>query len=104
MSGVGNDTSKGQGEFAAEAQETIEAFGRTLLELEAQQKANGAPQPDTINAAFRVMHTLKGSRRCLASRISPSSPTSWRRSSTASAWGASPWTGSRWTCCSTPWS
>ncbi len=58
--GNGNDTSKEQGEFAAEAQETIEAFGTTLLELEAQQKASGAPQPDTINAAFRVMHTLKG--------------------------------------------
>lgn len=55
-----NDRSKGQGEFAAEAQETIEAFGRTLLDLEAQQKAGGAPQPDSINEAFRVMHTLKG--------------------------------------------
>ena len=62
MSGadMGDDTSKEQGEFAAEAQETIEAFGRTLLDLEAQQKANGSPQPDSINEAFRVMHTLKG--------------------------------------------
>lgn len=62
MSGVdmGDDKSKGQGEFDAEAQETIEAFGRTLLELEAQQKASGTPQPDSINEAFRVMHTLKG--------------------------------------------
>jgi len=62
MSGVdtGDDKPKGQGEFDAEAQETIEAFGRTLLELEAQQKAGGAPHPDSINEAFRVMHTLKG--------------------------------------------
>lgn len=60
MSGSDSDFDKGQGEFAAEAQETIEAFGRTLLELEEQQKTNGAPQPDSINAAFRVMHTLKG--------------------------------------------
>jgi two-component system chemotaxis sensor kinase CheA len=59
-SGTGSDMSNGQGEFATEAQETIEAFGRTLLDLDAQQKASGAPQPDSINEAFRVMHTLKG--------------------------------------------
>jgi two-component system, chemotaxis family, sensor kinase CheA len=62
MSGsdMNDDMSESQGEFAAEAQETIEAFGRILLDLEAQQKAGGAVQPDSINDAFRVMHTLKG--------------------------------------------
>ncbi len=62
MSGsdMNDDMSESQGEFAAEAQETIESFGRILLDLEAQQKSGGSPQPDSINAAFRVMHTLKG--------------------------------------------
>ncbi|MFH2009719.1 MAG: chemotaxis protein CheA [bacterium] len=62
MAGSGNmnDDSKGQGEFSAEAQETIEAFGRSLLELDAQQKAGRAVLPDTVNEAFRATHTLKG--------------------------------------------
>jgi two-component system chemotaxis sensor kinase CheA len=46
-------------EFIAEAQEVIETFSRTLLELEAQTRAGGA-DPDLVNAAFRAIHSLKG--------------------------------------------
>lgn len=46
-------------EFIAEAQEIIETFSRTLLELEAQSRA-GVVEPDLINAAFRAIHSLKG--------------------------------------------
>ncbi|MCY1068639.1 chemotaxis protein CheA [Nannocystis sp. RBIL2] len=46
-------------EFIAEAQEIIETFSRTLLELEAQSRGSG-PEPDLINAAFRAIHSLKG--------------------------------------------
>ncbi len=46
-------------EFIAEAQEVIETFSRTLLELEAQTRAGGA-DPDLVNAAFRSIHSLKG--------------------------------------------
>jgi two-component system chemotaxis sensor kinase CheA len=46
-------------EFIAEAQEIIETFSRTLLELEAQARS-GSPEPDLINAAFRAIHSLKG--------------------------------------------
>ena len=46
-------------EFIAEAQEVIETFSRTLLELEAQTRA-GNTDPDLLNAAFRAIHSLKG--------------------------------------------
>jgi two-component system chemotaxis sensor kinase CheA len=46
-------------EFIAEAQEVIETFSRTLLELEAQTRA-GSTDPDLLNAAFRAIHSLKG--------------------------------------------
>ncbi len=46
-------------EFIAEAQEVIETFSRTLLELEAQTRT-GATDPDLLNAAFRAIHSLKG--------------------------------------------
>ena len=46
-------------EFIAEAQEVIETFSRTLLELEAQTRSGGA-DPDLLNAAFRAIHSLKG--------------------------------------------
>lgn len=46
-------------EFIAEAQEIIETFSRTLLELEAQSRS-GSVDPDLINAAFRAIHSLKG--------------------------------------------
>ena len=46
-------------EFIAEAQEVIETFSRTLLELEAQSRSGGA-DPDLVNAAFRAIHSLKG--------------------------------------------
>ncbi len=46
-------------EFIAEAQEVIETFSRTLLELEAQTRAGGI-DPDLVNAAFRAIHSLKG--------------------------------------------
>jgi len=46
-------------EFIAEAQEVIETFSRTLLELEAQTRAGGA-DPELLNAAFRAIHSLKG--------------------------------------------
>lgn len=47
-------------EFIAEAQEIIETFSRTLLELEAQSRSGNGPEPDLINAAFRAIHSLKG--------------------------------------------
>ena len=46
-------------EFIAEAQEVIETFSRTLLELEAQSRT-GNTDPDLLNAAFRAIHSLKG--------------------------------------------
>lgn len=46
-------------EFIAEAQEVIETFSRTLLELEAQSRT-GSTDPDLLNAAFRAIHSLKG--------------------------------------------
>ena len=52
-------TDQNAAEFIAEAQEIIETFSRTLLELEAQSRA-GSPEPDLINAAFRAIHSLKG--------------------------------------------
>jgi two-component system chemotaxis sensor kinase CheA len=46
-------------EFIAEAQEVIETFSRTLLELEAQSRTGGS-DPELLNAAFRAIHSLKG--------------------------------------------
>lgn len=46
-------------EFIAEAQEVIETFSRTLLELEAQSRT-GSTDPEMLNAAFRSIHSLKG--------------------------------------------
>ena len=46
-------------EFIAEAQEVIETFSRTLLELEAQSRT-GSTDPELLNAAFRAIHSLKG--------------------------------------------
>ncbi len=46
-------------EFIGEAQEVIETFSRTLLELEAQSRT-GSTDPDLLNAAFRAIHSLKG--------------------------------------------
>ncbi len=46
-------------EFIAEAQEVIETFSRSLLEIETQSRS-GSLDPDLINAAFRAVHSLKG--------------------------------------------
>ena len=46
-------------EFIAEAQEVIETFSRTLLELEAQSRT-GSTDPELLNSSFRSIHSLKG--------------------------------------------
>ncbi len=46
-------------EFIAEAQEVIETFSRSLLELETQSRS-GNLDPDLINGSFRAVHSLKG--------------------------------------------
>ncbi|GAB4490555.1 MAG: chemotaxis protein CheA [Thermodesulfovibrionales bacterium] len=45
-------------EFIAEAEELLEESHRLLLEI--QDTLAGSLNPDTINALFRTMHTLKG--------------------------------------------
>jgi len=55
-----NGDARLQGEFAAEAQEIIEAFSRALLDADASLKEGQAPLPETVNEAFRATHTLKG--------------------------------------------
>lgn len=50
---------KAREEFFSEAQEIIEQLSRSLLSLDAAQKA-GASDPSLINEAFRAVHTLKG--------------------------------------------
>ncbi|MDY0003334.1 MAG: chemotaxis protein CheA [Polyangia bacterium] len=49
-----------QGEFSAEAQELVEALSRTLLDADAAIKQGRAPLAETVNEAFRAIHTLKG--------------------------------------------
>jgi two-component system chemotaxis sensor kinase CheA len=46
-------------EFVPEAQEVVEEFSRRLLELEAGQRT-GVEEPESLNAAFRAIHSLKG--------------------------------------------
>ena len=46
-------------DFLSEAQETVEAFSRCLVELDAQQ-GQEETDPDLLNAAFRAVHSLKG--------------------------------------------
>ncbi|MGC2064221.1 MAG: chemotaxis protein CheA [Thermodesulfovibrionales bacterium] len=45
-------------EFIAEAEELLEESQRLILEI--QDTYHSGPNPDTINALFRAMHTLKG--------------------------------------------
>jgi two-component system, chemotaxis family, sensor kinase CheA len=47
-------------EFLSEAQDVIEELSRNLLELDSQQRAGQAYDPDLLNAAFRAVHSLKG--------------------------------------------
>src|SRR5215831_12894962 len=46
-------------EFLSEAQEIVEALGRDLLALD-EQRAQGRIDPETVNDAFRAVHSLKG--------------------------------------------
>jgi two-component system, chemotaxis family, sensor kinase CheA len=45
-------------DFAAEANEILEALGRDLLTLDHQR--GGEPDPELLNAIFRAAHSLKG--------------------------------------------
>lgn len=45
-------------DFLAEAEDLLEEAGRLILEI--QDTFHDGPNPDTINALFRSMHTLKG--------------------------------------------
>ncbi len=45
-------------DFVAEAEELLESAGNILVEL--QESPSDEPNPDSINALFRAMHTLKG--------------------------------------------
>lgn len=49
-----------QGDFAAEAQEIVEALSRALLDADSALKSIQTPHPDTVNEAFRATHTIKG--------------------------------------------
>lgn len=46
-------------EFLAEAEDIIESANRSLDALENQQ-ASGRPDPETVNALFRAIHSFKG--------------------------------------------
>ncbi|ACG74052.1 CheA signal transduction histidine kinase [Anaeromyxobacter sp. K] len=49
---------KALAEFVSEAQETIDALGHGLMQLEAGGHED--PDPDVLNGVFRAAHTLKG--------------------------------------------
>src|SRR5262245_66383387 len=50
---------KALNEFLSEAQEIVEALGRDLLALD-EQRGQGRTEPETVNDAFRAVHSLKG--------------------------------------------
>lgn len=56
---MADPTDKAREEFFSEAQELVETFSRSLLALDAAQKA-GQTDPSLVNEAFRAVHTLKG--------------------------------------------
>jgi len=45
-------------EFIAEAEDLLEESQKLILEI--QETVSSGLNPDTINALFRAMHTLKG--------------------------------------------
>jgi two-component system chemotaxis sensor kinase CheA len=47
-------------EFLSEAQEIVDAFNRNLLRLDEALRAHAPYDPDTLNDAFRAVHSLKG--------------------------------------------
>jgi len=47
-------------EFLSEAQEIVDAFNRNLLRLDEALRARAPYDPDTLNDAFRAVHSLKG--------------------------------------------
>src|SRR5262249_49711748 len=55
----GKPSEKALTEFLSEAQEIVEALGRDLLALD-EQRAQGRIDPETVNEAFRAVHSLKG--------------------------------------------
>ncbi len=44
----------------SEIQDLVEAFSRSLLQIESERSEGGESDPDLVNAAFRAVHTLKG--------------------------------------------
>jgi len=56
---MSGESGRPSSEFLSEAQEVVESFSRSLLELDAQQR-RGDYDPDLLNAAFRAIHSLKG--------------------------------------------
>ena len=48
-------------EFIAEASDLLEESGRLILEI--QDTFQTGPNPDSVNALFRSIHTLKGTFR-----------------------------------------
>jgi two-component system, chemotaxis family, sensor kinase CheA len=52
-------TDRGAEDFLVEAQELVEMFSRNLLAIDAAFK-RGRLDPDSLNEAFRSIHTLKG--------------------------------------------
>jgi two-component system chemotaxis sensor kinase CheA len=52
-------TEKALQEFLSEAQEIVESFNRDLLALD-EGRAAGRYEPESVNGAFRAVHSLKG--------------------------------------------
>src|SRR5438477_11215064 len=55
----GKPSEKALQEFLSEAQEIVEALARDLLQLD-EQRAQNRSDPETVNDAFRAVHSLKG--------------------------------------------
>ena len=71
--------------FREEAFELLTQLEDKLLELESQP-LNG----ELINAAFRAIHTVKGSAAMFGFDAVSASPTKWRRSSISAGPASSP--------------
>src|SRR5262249_18761279 len=55
----GKPSEKALQEFLSEAQEIVETLSRDLLQLD-EQRAQDRYDPETLNDAFRAVHSLKG--------------------------------------------
>lgn len=57
---IDKDLLRAREEFFSEAQELVDALGKSLLRLDEFVRTSREPEPDLVNEVFRIVHTLKG--------------------------------------------